>query len=486
MSEYNLDDNAQARQRIVINEKVDGEAIVSYTLGEQDDATSVLPDGTESRLGRIRRKVSEKASSAAIASPKSDRFIWGIYVLLLLLSVMELYSASSSEVTARNIYEPLIRHGIFLGAGLLIVCWLQNVHYGYLSRFAWFFAAFSFVLLVYSSFFGVVINGAQRAIHIAGFTIQPPEIVKLTVVLWLATILARNQQPLGVSNSGVIKVSLIVIVFSAILWKNGLTNTVVLMAVSVSMFLIGGIQWRKLLYVLGVYAVVGGVLFMAKYVNSDSGEFDQVAKTEQAVYGGGDALESARTREGTHKKRFSRFFAGVHPDDPITDENRQVIMANFAQANGGLTGVGVGNSRESARLPLAFSDYIYSIVIEELGFIGGIGLLFLYLLLLMRAGRIAYKCKRAFPAFLIMGCAVLIVFQALIHMAIVVGIVPVSGQPLPFISKGGTSILVMSVAIGVMLSVSRFAVTTSGNKKEIKAEANILPEDMQAENVSTN
>ena len=120
---------------------------------------------------------------------------------------------------------------------------------------------------------------------------------------------------------------------------------------------------------------------------------------------------------------------------------------------------------------------------EDIGLVGGVGLLVLYLFLLARAGRVAYKCSRAFPAFLIMGCAVLIVFQALVHMAIVTGLFPVSGQPLPLISKGGTSVVVMSVAIGIMLSVSRFAVT-SGNRKAIKEELKELPEDMQAANYS--
>jgi len=146
-------------------------------------------------------------------------------------------------------------------------------------------------------------------------------------------------------------------------------------------------------------------------------------------------------------------------------------------------GQGPGNSRESARLPLAFSDYIYSIIVEDMGMVGGIAVLLLFLLLVARAGRIAYKCSRAFPAFLIMGCAVMIVAQALVHMAIVTGLFPVSGQPLPFISKGGTSVIVMSAALGIMLSVARFA-AHSGDKKQISAEMQSLPEDMQAANFS--
>ena len=166
---------------------------------------------------------------------------------------------------------------------------------------------------------------------------------------------------------------------------------------------------------------------MLKYDKSGADEFDNVSRTEQVAGGGsnGNSDSGSKDRSGTHKGRMQRFFAGVHPNDPITDENRQVFFANISQANGGMFGQGPGNSRESARLPLAFSDYIYSIIVEDTGFVGGVFLLILYLFLLARAGRIAYKCSRAIPAFLIMGCAVLIVFQALVHMAIVTDLFPV-------------------------------------------------------------
>lgn len=413
--------------------------------------------------------------SPADVKPRPDPYIWGIYIMLLVVSVIELFSASSAEVSASNVYMPLIRHGIFLAIGLGSVLLLQNTHYGYFSKFAWFFAIISLGLLIFSNFFGVEINGAQRAIRIAGFTIQPPEIVKLTVVVLLATILGRNQEPRGVSNKGVIEAAFVVVIFGAFLWKNGLTNTILLFGVSLSMFLIGGMKWKKFLIVIAVYAVCGGMLGIMKYGGDSGPDIDDIAQTE--------TVDKGVDRTGTHKGRIQRYLEGVNPDDPITDENRQVVFAKIAQANGGVFGQGPGNSRESARLPLAFSDYIYSIIVEDTGLVGGIALLTLYLFLLARAGRIAYFCSRAFPAFLIMGCAVLIVFQALVHMAIVTGLFPVSGQPLPLISKGGTSVVVMSMAIGIMLSVSRFAVT-NGNKKQIKAELKELPEDMQAANFS--
>lgn len=433
--------------KVVIRETVDGVSVDN--LSEQSPT----------------RKRSQKVK--AIVRPKADPYIWGIYLTLLLISVVELFSASSTEISGSNVYMPLIRHGIFLAIGFGCVMALQNIHYGYFARFAWFFAVVSLGLLIFSNYFGVEINGAQRAIRVAGFTLQPPEIVKLTVVVLLATILGRNQEPRGVSNRGMIQAACVVVLFGAFLWKNGLTNTILLFGVSLSMFLIGGMKWKKFGLIVLIYAICGGALYMMKYVDDKSDDIEVVDNG----------------RADTHKGRISRFLAGVDPTDPITDENRQVVFAKIAQANGGIIGQGPGNSRESARLPLAFSDYIYSIIVEDTGLVGGVFLLILYLFLLARAGRIAYYCSRAFPAFLIMGCAVLIVFQALVHMAIVTGLFPVSGQPLPLISKGGTSIIVMSAAIGIMLSVSRFAVT-NGNKKEIKAELKELPEDMHAANYS--
>lgn len=427
----------------------------------------------------VQQPAQRRVRKAAVARPKPDPYIWGIYIMLLMVAVIELFSASSAEVSGGNVYMPLIRHAIFLALGLGLVLGLQNTHYGYFSRFAWFFAAVSFLLLIFSTFFGAEINGAQRAIKIAGFTIQPPEIVKLTIIVLLATILGRNQRPGGVATGAVITVSLIVVIFAALLWVNGLTNTILLMGVSVCMMLIGGIQWKKLGVVFLVYGICAGALICIKYTSPKSTEFSQAGHaTEQGTSNGRGA-----GRQETHIERIKRHIRGVHPEDPIDDKNRQVVFANMAQAHGGLFGQGPGNSRENARLPLAFSDYIYSIVVEDTGFVGGAILLFLYLCLLARAGRIAYKCTRAFPAFLIMGCAVLIVFQALVHMAIVTGVFPVSGQPLPFISKGGTSIIVMSVAIGIMLSVSRHTARTD-DKRAIKEELNQLPPDMQAANIA--
>lgn len=480
---------------IEIRETYDG--FPTAASGADTAAKSVdAPDAVSaSDAVRVEKNVkkSEAVKTAALAKKRNrpDPYIWGIYICLLGISIVELYSASSTEVSGANVYGPLIRHGIFLLMGFGIVLWLQKTPYTLLNKFSLLFAVVSLGLLLLSSAIGVEMNGAQRAISFHGITIQPAEISKLAVVVLLASILGRNQTPGGVTNRGVFWSALVVVVFGGCLWRNGLTNTLLLMCVSICMMVIGGIQLKKFSIVIAVYAVAGLALYSMKYTSDGTSAYDnEVARQEQLAKAGeaggvtiGDSKTKGIDRTGTQKGRIKRFFEGVSPTDPITDENRQVMFAKFSQANGGMFGQGPGNSRESARLPLAFSDYIYSIIVEDTGFLGGAIILLLFLLLLARAGRIAYKCSRAFPAFLIMGCAVMIVFQALVHMAIVTGIFPVSGQPLPFISKGGTSVIVMSAALGVMLSVARFA-AHSGDKKQIRAEINALPEDMKAANYS--
>ncbi len=486
-------DNNELTEELEIRETVDG---VYAGGGAAQGTASGSPAGApaagaKSTASKGRAK-SEEAKVAALHKKKGrpDPYIWGIYIAILMISVVELFSASSTEVSGSNVYGPLIRHGMFLVMGFGIVLWLQKTPYTIINKFAWLFAIVSLGLLLLSSLIGVDINGAQRALRFAGVTIQPAEIVKLSVVCLLASILGKNQTPGGVTNTGVITASVVVIVFSACLWRNGLTNTLLLMCVSVCMMIIGGIQMKKFAMVMAVYGLAAGALVCVKYITPDSNEYDAVRERQELMaQNDGSALvqnvgEGGSGRVKTHMGRLERYRRGVKPNDPIDDFNRQVMFAKFSQANGGMFGQGPGNSRESARLPLAFSDYLYSIIVEDTGFVGGACVLILFLLLLARAGRIAYKCSRAFPAFLILGCAVMIVFQALVHMAIVTGIFPVSGQPLPFISKGGTSVIVMSAALGIMLSVARFA-AHSGDSQHIRAEKNALPDDMQAANFSS-
>lgn len=416
----------------------------------------------------------------ALHEHRQDRYIWAIFIALCIFSVIELYSASSREVVSGNVYAPIIRHLSMLVAGAAIAYGVSRIPYRFFSLITPVLFIGSVVMMVYVLFYGEIINGARRSFNM-GIAIQPSEFLKLSAVMVIALIMSRTQlsKREGVKNKGVIYSAIVVLVIGGLLFTQGLTNTILMMAISLSMLIVGGIQFKKLGAVLLVYCIIAGAGYLYKSHNEDVRESEYAAAA--AVAQGADGPQISM-RDKTWSSRLSSFFDDTPKyEREITAKNRQEMYAYMAQANGGAFGVLPGNSRETARLPLAFSDYIFSIVVEDLGFIGGLVLIIIYLSLLARAGNLASHCSHAFPALLVMGCAVMIAYQALFHMAIVTGVFPVSGQPLPLISKGGTSILITSIAFGIMLSVSRNALV-NGKPREVREESDSLPEDIRSLN----
>lgn len=427
----------------------------------------------------------------AIQPRRTDKQIWAIYLTLFLVSIVELYTASSHEVTEANVFAPVLRHVMFLVAGLILMLGIQRIHYVKFRKPSFLFALISVLAMVYTLLYGDYINGARRSFSVGHmFAVQPSEMVKISVVLVIAAVLSKTKlkKVADVSMLGVIVCTVIVGVAGALLFTQGLTNTLLLMAISLSMMLIGGVPWRKLFTVTGLFLVMAGAFLGVKTLLSHGDA--QVAGSQQEIVVPGtniivgtdpDAVKSGNGRMTTWQNRIKRHFKLDKYNDPIDDTNQQEQYSYIAQAHGGVFGVMPGNSRETARLPLAFSDYIYAIIIEEMGLVGGIFILVLYLWLLARAARIANRCQTLYPALLVIGMAVFITFQAIFHMCIVTGVFPVSGQPLPLISKGGTSILITSVALGIMLSVSRYA-ARKGQSTEIKEEMKMLDDNVSASN----
>ena len=440
---------------------------------------------------------SEKTNRYTEISQKhGDPWIWGIYIMLLIFSVVESYSASSREIAAQGIYMPIIKQCIFLGAGALCVILLQRVDYNdpkflYAMIPGW--AFITVMSLIYVMFFGEVINGARRAMTIIPglLTLQPAEMAKFSIVTLLSYIFAKSQKNQDISNKGLFAAAVAVGIYGALMIRSGLTNTLLLIAISGSMLLIGGARLKKIGILMIVFGIMFGFFVIIKQHNDKKEEMFKETQKEMQVNmteGNGQVTDLTTSsggnevaRTGTWKNRLREWWYSdslVYRD--ITPKNQQEMFSRMAQAHGGLVGVGIGKSRECSRLPLAFSDYIYSIIVEELGFVGGIFVLLLYLSLLGRAAMIVRRSKRVLPSLLVIGMASFITFQALFHMAINVGVFPVSGQPLPLISKGGTSIIVISIAFGVMLSVSR-TIANYGNKKN-KADETPIIEGLDAEN----
>lgn len=404
--------------------------------------------------------------------PYTDKWIWGLYLALVIVSLVELYSASSREIVAGNILDPLMRHAMLLFGGFVIMIILQKIHYRIFYKATYIIVAACIGATIYTKYFGLWINGARRAFSFFGIcTVQPSELIKFSAALIIARLLCNyvvRYRPGFVAEDKrhnrrlVAIVATIVLIFGALLIQQGLTNTMLMMAISLSMMLICGVRWREYGMVLLVYGTLAGGYAIFKYGGLD--EKLGLDKTEQVT---GDPAERGVDRTNVHKKRMLDFLRPNKHLDSITSDNSQEQFSFIAQANGGVMGRFPGNSRETARLPLAFSDYIFAIIVEDMGMVGGIAVMFLYLSILARAGSIAWECKKAFPALLVLGMAVFITCQALMHIGIVVGVCPVSGQPLPLISKGGSSVVITSVALGMMLSVSRFA-----QRKGMKETAN--------------
>ena len=434
-----------------------------------------------------------------------DKYIWGIFIALCLISIVEAYSASSREVLSAGIYAPLVKHTIMLVVGGLIVYFMQRIpYYKYIKPIP-VFGLVTFLLLGLTLLFDAV-NDAQRAVPLlGGFTVQPSEMAKFGIVLLIAWATAKNQKPDGVKNTGIFICAAIIAAFGGLMVGQGLSNTILLMSISVALLLIAGIGWMQLVKLFVFYVVLGilllGVSLAIDSITPQKSDSSKNTETTAMVADAAAPDVAAQGKSADKEEKVSsikKFFRRIetwrnrvdrYNDDtplykqPRTKENSQEHFARMAQANSKVIGTGPGNSRECSRLPLAYIDYVYSIIVEELGYAGGIVVLVLYLWLFARAGSIAWRCKRTFPALLVMGMAVFIVFQALFHICINVGVMPVSGQPLPLISKGGTSILITCMAFGIMLSVSRTAVQ-SNKSKEVKEEIEQLPTDLQGSNLS--
>ena len=413
-----------------------------------------------------------------------DHHLWGTYLLLVFIAIIELFSASIQEVNDGNIFGPIIRHGAFLVAGLVCMLVLERIHYRYIFGCIPLYVALSVGLMVWVFFLGADINGAQRAVRIGGVAILPAEFMKLGAALGMAWILAKTQMKdrRDVTTTGLVLSILFLGLCCGLLFSQGLSNTIVTIAIGLSMMLVGGMSWKKFGIVLLVFGVVGAGALTFKMQAKDHTELSERQKLTLELNKENLTEGIADGRGETWKQRIRRHFRGDKHKDTFNVKNQQELLSYIAQAHGGVLGVGPGKSRENARLPLAFSDYIFAIIVEELGLLAGLAILAIYMWILGRSAKLTMQFKHTVPGVMVMGCSFVIVFQALYHMGIVTGVLPVSGQPLPLISKGGISVLATSLAFGVMLSVSRHAARVTDTGDIQKQELEMLPENAQSVN----
>lgn len=392
---------------------------------------------------------------------KGDKVIWMVFFFLCVVSVVEVYSASS-ELTYKggNFIAPMAKHIGLLIVGIFAMIVVLNIQCKYFKIATPFMLILAYMTLLIVFFVGQSTNGAARWISVFGVQFQPSELAKGALVLAAAQILSAMQTENGADRRAMKYILLVAVIPVVFICVENLSTAVLLCAVLFFMMVIGRVPGRQLGLLIGAVVLAAGLTLTAVLVlgKDRNEEIAQNHLTEQTDSVGEERSSGFFHRMDTWKSRIDKFNRPeVPPQDVDLDKDGQRSHAYIAIATSNFIGKGPGNSVERDFLSQAFSDFIYAIIIEETGILGAFIVAMLYIILLFRTGRIASRCENNFPAFLAMGLALLLVIQALFNMCVAVGFVPVTGQPLPLVSKGGTSTIINCIYIGVILSISRSA-----------------------------
>lgn len=398
---------------------------------------------------------------------KGDKGIWMVFFFLCVISVVEVFSASSGlTYKSNNFIMPIIKHSGMLLFGVFVAVVTMNIPCRYFKLMTPFLLFVSFFTLLWVLVAGEDINGAQRVIEIPGFTFQPSEIAKGTMILAEAQILSAMQHADGADRKAFKYILFLALPITFLIMVENLSTAILLAFVVVLMMIIGRVPMVQIGKLMGVATLIVAVAltFVMTVGHDQSATKDTLVKTEhvdeqKVEKKNKNFIEKMFHRADTWKTRIVKHLdkKEVKPADYDLDKDAQVAHANIAIVSSGGFGKGPGNSVERDFLAQAFSDFIFAIIIEELGVFGAGFVALLYVILLFRTARIAGRCENYFPALLAMGLALLLVVQATFNMLVAVGIAPVTGQPLPLISKGGTSTIINCAYIGAILSVSRTA-----------------------------
>lgn len=380
-----------------------------------------------------------------IDNKKGDPIIWTIIVALSAISLVEVYS-SSRQLAHRymdgNTEYYLFKHSMILIFAMTIIYVVHRIDHHRFSKVAKFMMLASVLLMLYTLIFGQEINDAKRWINIPviNLSFQSSDFAKLALIMYTSRTIAIKQGVIKSFEEGFIPVMLPIVIICGLIMFENMSTALILLATNLIIMFLGRVSMKYILATIALGVAVIGLVVLVSW----------------AFMGGG--------RLKTWQARIDRYW---NPDSE--NPEYQVMHANIAIAKGGLVRFGPGKSTQSNFLPEAYSDYIYATIIEEFGLLGGAVIVFLYLLLLFRIILIVRDSPRVFGALMALGLGMSIVIQAFINMAVAVGLLPVTGLTLPFVSMGGTSIWFNGFALGIILSVSR-NLEESQEKKQIHTE----------------
>jgi len=379
---------------------------------------------------------------------QGDKVIWVVVAILTFISLLTVYSASESvanrSYNGNNAFV-LLRHAVMLLLGLACMFGASRINYKKYSRLLLLLFWIAIPLLIYTLFFGKNLNHAQRVIGIAGVTFQTSDLAKIALIGFLARVLTLRRDELNDFKELGIRVMLPILVIVGLIFPENFSTAAMLFATCIVMMFLSKVKMKYIFGFIGIIMLAGGIFMLVSFAFAKD------------------------NRSATWVNRIERFFGSsdVEADDTA---NFQVMQSKIAVAGGGLIGKSPGKSTQRNVLPHPYSDFIYAIILEEYGLIGGVFVLALYLILLYRATRIILRAPQSFGGLLAMGLAFSLVMQAMVNMGVAVGLFPVTGQPLPFISMGGTSLLFTGLSIGIIISVTREINKVNNDERDAEIE----------------
>ena len=384
---------------------------------------------------------------------KGDRTIWVVYFFLCIISIVEVFSAGSSlAYKSGDFFAPLIKQVSFLAAGTVVVLLVSRIPCRYFKILPLGLIPWSVILLFITLFFAEATNDGSRWLNLGPISFQPSEIAKCALILYTALILSSLQTEDGIADKAFKFIMIPTVLICGLIFSENFSTACLLFGVILLMMFVGRIPYKRFGQIIGFFIACGCLGFATLKVLPQN-FIDEI---------------SILHRADTWTSRLDKF--SEDNDDPAKfdlKKNTQVGTANIAIATCNIVGLMPGNSVQRDYLSQAYSDFIFAIIIEELGLWGATLVVFFYIVLIFRAWRIASRCETLFPAFLIIGLAFMLTSQAIINMMVAVGLFPVTGQPLPLISRGGTAMIIFCFYFGMMLSVS----ISAKQKEEIPAES---------------
>jgi cell division protein FtsW len=401
---------------------------------------------SETTEGAFSNSVKGLNSASLVNKTRGDRVIWAIVVILTLMSLLVVYSSTGSLAYkySKSTESFLFKQFAFIILGVLIVYFAHRVNYTIYSRVALILFLVSIPLLIYTLFFGVQLNAGSRWIKlpVINMTFQTSDLAKLALFMYLSRQLSRKQDVIKDFKKGFLPIITPVAIICVLIAPANLSTAVLIGATSILLMFIGRVNGKHILATIGI-ALLPVILLVTLSVNYYDKETGRSKDLPSFL---------ATGRIPTWLSRIQTFLYSTK--ETGSEKTHQIDQAKIAIASGGWFGLGPGNSNARNFLPHSYSDFIYAIILEEYGFIGGAFILFIYLLFLYRCIRLFQKCPYAFGALLALALSFMLVIQAIANMGVNVNLFPNTGVTLPLVSMGGSSFLFTCLSIGIILSVA--------------------------------